>query len=532
MLKSLPSPTSGRLQYGVHPTVMSIDTTLSVPVFNVLKYIVMNIVLEAIVRTSLDAVNIFFRALDIHHGRPVALNPSRIDRYNLSSMKHYRYLSRWLFTTFLACCAYSIEILLEFSSTARESDFPVSDVLDLYHPTHRACTPLQLERNNTMNLVHEMASSCVRLTAKKYTFYNVSWRRQQRSGPAPVCIHTSNNVLHEGARIYNTYHSSNTSREDEIWTNVFRALRENSWQSNGNNSRFTTVLPLTSADFVSSLNYTLDGHKFTRAVVLSQVENKSLQCAGTLFGRHGAGIMSLRVYGCFANISNGVHYIETDATSIVEADAEFVDVAPWTTWAAVRLTLRLTDFTRGVVHNGDLESIHAFAMLLSSGTGKDIDMINKYAVVYKHCSDYRVPVYPDVSQARRFDKANSVRKITVIVSDWGLVLLVLWPVLLSLASLALYSWGKRKKLPTNVYGEGAIGRRWLSGISEKSLATVTQAATRKRRTSSSILHGWLFARSREVFMNVEEGDTKDDIVVGSKAVSIDRSALRPFKKIL
>lgn len=32
-------------------------------------------------------------------------------------------------------------------------------------------------------------------------------------------------------------------------------------------------------------------------------------------------------------------------------------------------------------------------------------------------------------------------------------------------------------------------------------------------------------------MNVEEGETKDDIIVGAKAFSVDRSTLRPFEKI-
>lgn len=342
---------------------------------------------------------------------------------------------------------------------------------------------MQLERNNTMKLVHEMAASCVTLTEEKYRFYDVSWQRQQRSDPVSICIHTRNNVLHEGDRIYKTYFSANNSREKGIWTNLFRALRENSWQSIGNSSRYTIILRLTNADVQSTLSYSADGRNFTRAVVLSHVENNTLRCAGTVFGRHAAGIMSSRLYGCFGNFSSGVHYIETDATSIVEADAESVVSSSWSTWVAIRFTVRLTDITRGVVDNGDLEATHALTMLLSTGTGKDIDMINKYAVVYKHCSDFLVPQHTDISRTQTFGRADSVRKITVIVSTWGLVLLILWPTLLSSVSLALHMWGRREKFPMNIHGEGDIGRRWLSRCSEKSPSTSTLETIGKKKRS-------------------------------------------------
>lgn len=243
----------------------------------------------------------------------------------------------------------------------------------------------------------------------------MSWKRQQGFDPVPVCVHTRNNVLREGDRIYKTYFSSNNSREEEIWTNLFRAFRENTWQSNGNSSRYTVILRLTNDDVQSTLSYTADGRQFTRAVVRSHVDNNTLQCVGTVFGRHGAGVMSSRLYGCFGNISSGVHYIETDASSIVDADAESLDSSPWSTWVAIRFTVILTDFTLGVIDNGDVEGTQALTMLLATGTGKDIDMINKYAVLYKHCSDFLVPQHTDISRTQIFDRADSVWKITVIV---------------------------------------------------------------------------------------------------------------------
>lgn len=507
---------------------MSIDTTLSVPIFNVLKYFAMSIFLEAVVRTSLDRVNVFFRALDLHHGRAVALNRSRIDRYNLCSIIRFHHLPRLFFTIFLSCCAYSVEILLEFSSTAEENEFPVSGVLEMYEPTHRACTPLQLEKDNTMTLVYDMASSCVTLTEKGYTFYNVSWQRQNKSDPIPVCVHTRNNVLHEGGRIYREITSVNNSRENEVFAYLFQTIRASSWQSNGNSSRYAIILRLTDADVKSTSLYAVDGQPFTRAIVVSQAENETFSCVGTVFGKHGAGIMSSRVYGCFGNFSNGLHYIEMDATSIVEADAEFMDTRPWSTLVATRTTQTKADFTRGVVDSGDLERIHAYTMLLSAGPGKDIDTMNKYAVVYKHCSDFLVPQYTDIARVQNFNKAYSVRKITIIVYGWGLVTLITWPIFLSSISLGFFYWGKRKGLPVKLHGEGDIGRRWLSRCSEKNPATKPEL--HQKQGSKNFPWRWFKwdAQSSKVFMNVKEGETEDDIVVGAKALSVNRNTSHAF----
>lgn len=512
---------------------MPVDSGLSVPVFNVFKYFVISVVLEAIIRTSLDNVKVFFRALELEHGRPVSLNRPRIDRYSLSSVLRQRGLPGFIFVFFLACVAYSVEILLEFSSNAEAHLYPVSGRLFLYQPTHRACTPMQLDRNNTIDLVMDVASSCVVLTEDKYTFYNVSWQRQENSYPTPVCVHTSDNILHEDSRIYKLTSFANGTLEERSLTGSLNTLQKYSWQPNVTRSGYVTILSFSNTDVKSIASYTLDGRNYTRAVMLSHIANTSVQCSGMLFGRHGDGYLSLRVYGCFDEISGGRNYIEAAGTSLVKADAESLDLQRWDTLVSVRIGNMIYNFTSKVAEVDDLERIQGLIMLLSSGFGKNSDLINKYAVVHKHCSAYLVPQLTDVVREQPFSKADSEQKITVVISEWALVILAVWPISLSVVSFVFHIRGKRKKLPMDMHGEGNIGQRWLSRSYDVDRLVSNEPTSNKKQFLNVVRREWLgcFAQQNCVFLNVENGETADDIVVGRTALCIERDYSRTFKKI-
>lgn len=513
---------------------MAVDTGLSVPLFNVLKYFVISIFLEAIVRTSLDNVDVFLRAFDLYHGRPVLLNRTRVDRYSVSSIILLRSLSRQLITIILACCAYSVELLLEFSSTAQENNIPISGRLDLYQPTHHACTAQQLDSDNTMDLVIEMASSCVAISEQRYTIYNVTWQRQESFAPIPLCVHTRNNILHEGDRLYNLSSYVNGSREEESLASSLRSLKKQSWEPSVNRTGYVTLLSFTNHDVKSSSSFVSEGKNYIRVVLLSQILDTDIQCVGTVFGRYGDGIMSTRVYGCFAKTLNGWNYIEAAGTSLVRADAEFVKLKPWNALISVRIGEMIYNFTSSVVDNGNLDGVQALAMLLSAGYGKDEESVNKYAVAFKHCSDYLVPQPTDVFRTQNFDKSNSEKKITVLVSKWALGIAIIWPILLVALCAALHLWGKRRKLPTNVYVEGDIGRRWLSRSNKRSSSTPDHFPDKTKQSSSIDLterYRW-FGSSKIVFLNVESGELSDGIVVGSRAVDIERDVFHLFEDVV
>lgn len=513
---------------------MLIDTGLSVPAFNVLKYFVISVFLEAIVRTSLNNFEVFFRALVIHRGQAVELRHSRKDRYwLLSTYRSHKNCPTVLVTTILAITAYAVEILLEFSSSAQEVQQALPGRLDLFQVSHPVCSPAQLQHEQTLQLVDDMASSCVYLHDKTYFFYNVSWQREDSSGPMPVCIHTRDNVLQTGNIIYSSLDYLNGSIEEKSLTDFRQTLHAKSWKSQGTGDQEVVMIRLSSRDLRSSTQYTNAGSVFTKAILLTKVSNTDIQCVGTAFGRQWAKIMSLRIYGCIRPIANGYNYIETPGASLIEIDARSIASSDWSTAVVVRTMTRMTDvynFTKNVTSSKDIDEVIAFAILLSFGTGKSVDNINKYAVVYKHCAQYSVPQSGDVSRVQDFDKADSEKKITAFVYEWGLLLAVLWPLLLSLVSFCFYVWGRRKGLPTTLLGEGEIGQRWLSRSGDKTRRTADQSkpTNKDSTTIAGKLWAHCFSETNQVFLNVEIGELGDSIVVSSNPVTVERDIRCPF----
>lgn len=430
------------------------------------------------------------------------------------------------------CTAYSIELGLEFSSNAQSNNFPVSGFLDLYQPTHRTCTALELGHNNTI-VVIDMAHSCVVVDDESYTFYNVSWLQQNSSAPVPACTHTRSNILHKGDRIYKSTDYETGSREEESITSFRQTLSANSWLSSGEQERRTNLLQLSNADVKDTLSYTEGGSSYTRAVLLSQVGGTNIHCVSTAFGRHGDGFMSLRVYGCFGDIPDGRNCYQVIGTALAEADAQFIRSKPWNTSSNLFYGLGIYNFTKGVVNKDNKEGVPALTMLLSGELSTDDEAVNKYAVVYKHYSDYRVPQYTDLSRKQKLRNASSGQRITVFVKEWALIVFVVWPILLASVSAGFHFWGKRKKLPMNVIGEGAIAQRWLSRFNDKMHAPKKQLIAEKQGFFSSVRGKWsrLFAQPHYVFLNVETGELDDDIVVGSNALYTDRDRSRIFRKV-
>lgn len=483
-------------------------------------------------RTSLDSLDGFFRALDLYYGRPVHLNYARFDRYNLSSSIFRRNIPRVALTAILACLAYSVELFLEFSSTAEGNEFSLPGRVELYYPTHRACAPLQLDRNNTMQLLLDMASSCVDVSGTEYKFFNASWQRQNSSVPVPVCVHTRDNVLAKDDTIYENLNYLKGSTEEVSLTKFREKISAHSWESNGDKSREVTIFRQTNSDVTGFSRYESNGRKYVTAVLLTQVENTDIFCVGTVFGREGENLMSSRMYGCIGRIQNGFNYIEIAGTSLIEEDAMHLESKSWSTLIAARRGTDIFNFTSGVTDYRDMESVQAFVMLLSSGYGKDVSSINKYAVVYKHCGEFLVPQSSDTFRTMMFDKASSEHRITAAIYEWGLVILIVWPILLSTVSYGFHRWGRKKNLPTAVQGEGSIGRRWLSRdknrhITEKDRPLLEQSEFLKKEKNRC---RW-FVQPKKVFLRVEIGEMNDDIRVASEAVNVTRDTAHSFKEI-
>lgn len=147
----------------------------------------------------------------------------------------------------------------------------------------------------------DLAWSCVALTQEKYTFCNAIWQRQyDSSAPILICIHTRSNILHESTRIYKHIIYAEDSHEQKATISFRRALEAHSWRPTDSSKTYTApILRLTNADIKSTFSYTKDSRNYSRAVLVTRVNDTNIQCVGRLLGRHGDGNISSRMYGCF-----------------------------------------------------------------------------------------------------------------------------------------------------------------------------------------------------------------------------------------
>lgn len=205
----------------------------------------------------------------------------------------------------------------------------------------------------------------------------------------------------------------------------------------------------------------------------------------------------------------------------------------WIAGTAINDLDGIYSFTSGVIEKGDFDDIQAFVMLLAPGPRKDIDAINKYAAEYKHCSDYLVSGYNDSSRSQAFEKAGSEPKITVFVSDWRVVILIVWLILISSVGPGLHVWGKRKKFPMDIHGEEEIGRRWFLRCTEEIPLANTRRIARKEEFLGVVQNEWFkwFAQSNETSLNVQVGETEDGIVVWPNALCVYRELGKRFKDV-
>lgn len=502
---------------------MVFNTNLPVPIFNVLKYFIISVFLEAAVRFSLDMFESFFRAVALCQGRPVCLSHSRIDRYNLSSRRQFRKNTpAMVTTTALACCAYSVEILLEFSSGAEIAEYSRPGGLNLYAASHQACTVSQLLQGNTMPLIMDLATSCVDIIKSNFVFYNVSWVKQNDTMPAPLCVHAKDNILQEGPVIYKNLDYANDSLEEKSISSFRRSLHANSWESSGDPEREVVVVQQNQDDIHSVSRYSHGGDSFIRAVLLTKVQNTSIQCVGTATGKYGEGVMSSFLFGCFVRIEHGYIYIQTPGTALIEEDAEYLEKKNWSSFVVLSTLTHKSDiynFSSEIIDEMDIERLLAYSTLLALASGKDADSLNRYAVVYKYCSEYFVPKDIDSFQEQKFDKATAEPRITAFIYNWGIIVAIVWILFLITADCIIFVLRKRKNLPGALLGENDIGRRWLSRypVDKNGRGTQLDNDSGNSKQTKRVNCRWCLDFTKEVFLVVEKEDGINTIVVKSTA---------------
>lgn len=510
------------------------NTDLSVPVFNVLKYFFIVIFVETISRRALHNIYVFLRRFDLYRGNASPLSSSRVDRYNLLAGK--RSVTRFGFWFFLVVCFYTVEILFEFSSHAVTRVRTTAERLQVYNASFPTCGAVDVLREFVAPRLTEMALTCVDLTDEEYTVYKPLWiKSENRVAVSARCVKIPDNILSRGGRIYKDRRYSEGSPSWNAVGDLIKAVKASAWNTAGEPDTAFLVLSISNQNILGTLNMAEGGSTIKTGLFSIHISQTFRVCAGSIVGKLGEGVMQVALYSCIERKNNRVfNYLQVSGTAPVFLDASVMDTEPWTVQVVARFGIAIQNFTAGVLSSeeelGFTKPIGLGGML-SLAAGKDSDSINKYAAVYKHCDQIRVAQSMDSVSWQNVKHARTEEMITVSVLEWGLALVICWSLLLWMTSASVLVFADRHGMPKSVDGEVHIALRWAKH-EDTELSVQQGHAEETQGASSRPKVGKSFAFPvRNVFLNVVVGKDHDDVVACQLPANSSRDQSKPFKRV-
>lgn len=513
---------------------MAITTGLSVPVFNVLKYLFIIVFIETIARGALNNIHVFLRRFDLYKGRGTALSRSRIDRYNLLQVRAKQSFLRIIFWMLLVTCFYAVEIMFEFSSTAvpQVTGRPARKLV--YNASYSACVPADVMEGFVASTMAEMAMSCVDLTDTEYTLYRPLWiKDESQAGETALCVKVPQNVLRKGNRIYKDRRFTKGSPSWDAVADLIASVKASAWITNFNNDKALVVITVSSADilFLNTLSPLKHTYRIGHMAV-SVPSRPNAFCGGYVAGAVGEGVMKVRMYACVENSTSGFHYLQVHGTAAIFLDADLIQKEYWTVDVVTYFGVAIRNFAEGVIDPNDEQrpqKLLAFSGMLGAAIGKDSDSLNRYAVIIKHCNLFNIAQEWDKSEWREVQQAIVRETITVSLSEWGLIMVIGWSFTLYIAAKCLQYVADRRGMPRAVEGEMDIARRWANQEDVK----VNQVITKPQQGVSfrTGLCRFLHLRRKQIHLIVEAGQEYDDVVANHISVEIQRDTSKPFKAI-
>lgn len=367
---------------------MVIRTGLSVPVFNVLRYLFLIVFIETIARSALNNIRVFLRKFDLYRGKGSAVAWHQIDRYNLFYYGGQRAYVRMIFWTLLVICFYTLEIMFEFSSDAvgRLTGHPVRMLV--YNASWSSCQPVGLLQSGGGRRMAAVAQSCVDMTEKGYILYKPVWIKREEGSPlTTLCPKTPENVLRRGERIYKDSQFRKGTTSWNAVTDLISALKADAWTTSQNRSTDLVVISVSSSDIFASDQLPSQGRRYQGGVLFVRIPSRpGALCGGGIEGARGEGMMSVTILACIDNSTSGLHYLQVFGTATVFLDVERMQKELWIVDVPVFFGIALRNFTEDIFDQEDdrgfFRSI-AYAGLLSVAVERDSDSLNKYAVFEK-----------------------------------------------------------------------------------------------------------------------------------------------------
>ncbi|PXF41902.1 hypothetical protein BWQ96_08354 [Gracilariopsis chorda] len=485
---------------------MELHTSLPVPVFNVLKYLLIALATDGVVRNGLDSFEHFRRRLSFYRGYSVQFETTRIDRYNVLHRISFRdFLS--LFLLFITLAAYGVEISLEFATDSRAVRFRIAGNVRRLNFTRGVCSLDTILYQENANRFARLAEECVVLENGMYRLYRPIWIISPEKTPQPLCEPTSENLLYESKEVYHALEGKGEQAKREI-KELLRTMSLHSYKSNGDAKRAVISMRITSKDVVGKfVHEDADALPIISAAFIKRLSKTGVKCFGTVRGRHGEGMMRLAMLACTNGFTENSTMSYAEGTGLVEIDVEDID-KEWSTIIAVDNRRSLYQFARKVVRERLENNAVAFAVFLAESRAQDKINVNKYAIAYRNCRKLSVPSRNPESWIENVPISNSELRTTATVKLWAIVTLVCWLVVVTAARILLHAVANHRGMPNRLFGEQQIVCLWVE---------------EKDRENHDCIE-----KCRRAYLSVETGYFKDHITATRQPKDIIRDRRKRF----
>eukprot|EP00178_Gracilaria_changii_P021604 TRINITY_DN640_c0_g1_i12.p1 TRINITY_DN640_c0_g1~~TRINITY_DN640_c0_g1_i12.p1 ORF type:complete len:487 (+),score=50.76 TRINITY_DN640_c0_g1_i12:410-1870(+) len=440
---------------------MALRTHIDVSYFNVLRYFVLNLVADLVVRKSLDSFEHFRRRRALHHGQSVSISGVRFDRYNLLKTLTTSHTMCAVVLFLITMIAYAVDVSLEYAVDSEAIRYPIRENVTRVEYQTGMCTAEALVGATThIRDMQAIAQRCVVLEDDVYRFYRPLWVRNSDGEVTFLCENVEGNKLYEGVGIY---HFNSTSGEADM-IKLKQALSQNSQKAIGDGVFSLFVVNVSSKDIFMSQPLASQSGAFSNSYFLTKIGNTGVQCGGFVAGDEEQNVLIVQVVGCSSGFHNNGSLVITFGTSLVTDGLEdgALGSAEWITQVAFELRTDIPHYFRGVPMESSETKANAlaYASFLSRVFARGDINLNKYAILYRFCDEMQVPVLNGTSWSEEYEFARSEMRVTATVEQWGVVLAACWVVVVTVARVLVSRFANRRNMPNNVFGERQILRRW------------------------------------------------------------------------
>ncbi|KAI0563340.1 hypothetical protein FGB62_42g311 [Gracilaria domingensis] len=494
---------------------MALNTNLTVPIFNVLKYLLLTLAIDVLVRGGLNSFEHFHRRRLLYYGQSVQFKPVRIDRYNLLHRVRIRYLPSSLILLFITLAAYAVEIGLEFATDSSTIRVPIAGEVTRVNFTRNVCSVDTILFEQNANRLAHLAEKCVVHDQGTYKLYRPIWTKSPEDSYEPLCEQTPGNLLDEGQEIYKSFGGQDEEGKREL-AELKKSMESDSYRPNVDENLYLLTFNITLRDVLEKYPHSFDSDHFTTAVFIHRLEDSETKCFGSVYGRRGEGMMRVMMMGCTNGFTSNSSLAYAQGTGLIEMDVEDID-KEWSALVAAESRRELHRFGRGVIEERLQTNFVAYAVFLAAARAQEKTNVNKYAMAYRNCEKVSLPSRDGGEWKEVIESKESAPRIVATVQLWAIILVACWVVVVTAARFFVHAWADGKGMPKRLIGEQEMVCLWLH---EKDREKAHEA---EDDDGVDVVQ-----RCKEGFLSVEEGRLQDTITATKRARDVERDWTKSF----